>query len=104
RLTHTSDIGAVQRTGRRRRSPRLDIYWCGNELGHSRFGVVVARHGQSAVARNRLRRRLREILRRRIVPSQLSLDLVVRTRAAAYRARFHELAADVDIWMRSLTD
>ena len=103
-MTHTSDIAAVQRRGRRRRSPRLDIFWCGNELGHPRFGVVVPRHGQTAVARNRLRRRLREILRGRVLPTLSPLDLVVRTRASAYRARFHELAADIDTWARSLTD
>ena len=103
-MTRTSDIAAVQRRGRRRRSPRLDIFWCGNELGHPRFGVVVPRHGQSAVARNRLRRRLREILRRRILPSLDPLDLVVRTHATAYRAGFQDLAADIDTWAHSLTD
>jgi ribonuclease P protein component len=64
----------------------------------------VPRHGETAVARNRLRRRLREILRRRLLPTLSPLDLVVRTRPTAYGATFSELVADIETWARSLTD
>ncbi len=84
--------------GARRRSGRLDIYWRPNDLGHPRLGVIAPRHGRTAVARNRLRRRLREHLRRRILPMLPSLDLVVRARFAAYAATPAELAADLDTW------
>ena len=103
-MTRTSDITAVQRRGHRRRSPRLDISWCGNELGHPRFGVIVPRHGQTAVARNRLRRRVREIVRLQALPALGPFDLVVRTRAAAYRAKFNELAGEIETWARSLSE
>jgi ribonuclease P protein component len=52
--------------GHRSRTPRIDLYWLSNAFGHPRLAVIVPRYGASAVARNRLRRRLREHARRRI--------------------------------------
>jgi ribonuclease P protein component len=63
------------------------------------LGVIVSRAGQTAVARNRLRRRLREIARRRLLPSLLPIDLVIRTKPDAYRASFDELAAELEQWL-----
>ena len=90
------------RLGRRRRTPRLDIAWYPNDTGHPRLGVVVPRYGSTAVARNRLRRRLREIARRSVLPGLSALDLVVRPRPDAYRSPFEELAEDLETWRRSL--
>lgn len=63
------------------------------------------RHKQTAVARNRLKRRLRE-LTRHTWPAQLAqlaerstatyLDLVLRAAPAAYEADFAQLANDVE--------
>ncbi len=103
RLNRTADIVAVLRSGQRRRTLRLDFAWCPNDQGHPRFGLVVPRHGATAVARNRLRRRLRELVRRRILPDLVPLDLVVRSRAAAYQAAFQKLATDLEQWQRSLS-
>jgi ribonuclease P protein component len=47
------------------------------------------------VARNRLRRRLREILRRDVLPRLPSIDLVVRPKRAAYAASFAVLRAEL---------
>lgn len=96
-------MSAVQRDGRRRRTPRLDIAWRGNEAGHPRFGLVVPRYGRSAVARNRLRRRLREIMRRRVLSSVGAVDVVVRPRVGAYDSTFNELAVDLESWLLSLS-
>ncbi len=94
---------AVMRTGRRRRTPRLDISWRENEVGHPRLAVVVPRHGQTAVRRNRLRRQLRDIARRRVLPALAPLDLVIRSRASAYGSDFHELARDLEQWAQTLS-
>ncbi len=88
--------------GRHRRTPRLDIAWYPNDTGHPRLGVIVARFGSTAVRRNELRRRLREIARRRILPRLASVDLVVKSRAAAYDADVQTLAQDLDQWLSSL--
>ena len=104
RLTRRSDLAVVQREGRRHRTPRLDVAWRSNSRGHPRIGVIVPRYGRSSVARNRLRRRLREILRRRVLSVAGSVDLVVRSRPAAFDAAFHELASDLESWPHSSSD
>jgi ribonuclease P protein component len=62
------------------------------------MGVIVPRFGATAVARNRLRRRLRELLRRRVVRRAGATDLVARVRADAYRATSADLADDLQRW------
>jgi ribonuclease P protein component len=47
------------------------------------------------VARNRLKRRLRELSRVHLLPADLAADVVLRIRPEAYGATFEELAADV---------
>jgi ribonuclease P protein component len=60
-----------------------------------RIGFVVPRFKHSAVARNRLKRRLRELSRVHLLPADLSADVVLRIRPEAYGATFDELAADI---------
>ena len=60
-----------------------------------RVGLIVPRYKQSAVARNRLKRRLRELTRLQLLPANLPTDVVVRIRPEAYTATFDVLAADV---------
>lgn len=90
-------------TGRSRRTPRLDISWRENDVGHPRLAVVVPRYGQTVVRRNRLRRRLRDIARRRVLPALAPLDLVIRSRASAYGADFDEVARDLEQWALALS-
>ena len=60
------------------------------------MGLVVPRFRHSAVARNQLKRRLRELARHRLLPTDLAADIVIRIRPEAYGASFAALAADVD--------
>ena len=66
--------------------------------------MVVPKYGTTAVARNRLRRKLREISRRSVLPELASIDVVLRPRASAYEAEFRDLAADLERWLQSLSD
>ena len=68
-----------------------------------RIGLVVPRFKRSAVARNRLKRRLRELARLRLLPAALPADVVVRIRPDAYEATFEALAADVTRALDQLT-
>jgi ribonuclease P protein component len=81
--------------GQRRRAAHLDLAWQSNTKGHPRVGIIVPRHSQSAVARNRLRRRLREILRRDALSRLPAIDVVVRARRGAYAAPFAVLRAEL---------
>ncbi len=60
------------------------------------MGLVVPRFKHSAVDRNRLKRRLRELSRLRLLPTDLAADVVLRIRPDAYDASFDALAADVE--------
>jgi ribonuclease P protein component len=59
---------------------------------------VVPRHQHSAVDRNRLKRRLREIVRVELLPAlraQPAVDVAIRARHQAYAAELDSLRTDV---------
>lgn len=76
------------------------MIWTDNLVGHPRMGLIVPKFQSSAVARNRLRRRLREIWRRDIQPHQPASDLVIRARREAYGAGFARLREQLMTWRR----
>ncbi len=69
-----------------------------NAAGHPRMGLIVPRFQSSAVARNRLRRRLKEVWRREIQGRQPPWDLLIRARREAYSASFAELRDQLLAW------
>ena len=73
-----------------------------NMLGHPRMGLIVPRFQSTAVARNRLRRRLGEIWRREILSRQAGRDLLIRARKDAYAATFSQLRLDLLGWVGGL--
>ena len=60
-----------------------------------RVGFVVPRFKHSAVARNTVKRRLRELARLQLLPAGVRVDIVIRIRPEAYAASFVELATEV---------
>ena len=66
-----------------------------NRAGHPRMGLIVPKFQSNAVARNRLRRRLTEIWRRELQPTQGGRDLLIKARPPAYEATFAALHADL---------
>jgi ribonuclease P protein component len=67
----------------------------------------VPKHGNTGVRRNRLKRRLRELLRREILPElpagENAVDVVVRTRREAYGAAFPQLREELSRWLERST-
>jgi ribonuclease P protein component len=57
--------------------------------------MVVPRYSESAVGRNRLKRRLRELVRTRLLPAAPPMDVVIRARPESYDAVFDALEADI---------
>jgi ribonuclease P protein component len=98
RLTRTADLELVRRKGKRVRTALLEVRYLASLLHHHRVGIIVPRYKHSAVARNRLKRRLRELTRTTwpaLLIGHAPLDLVVRAAPAAYAAAFEQLAADL---------
>ena len=74
------------------------MIWMDNQTGRPRMGLIVPKYQSSAVARNRLRRRLREIWRQEIQQRQPAWDLIIKTRREAYSASFDALRAQLLSW------
>lgn len=101
RLTRTADLELVRREGKRIRTASLKVRYLASLLHAHRIGIIVPRFRQTAVARNRLKRRLRELARREwpaLLAAVAPLDLVVRAAPSAYAGDFARLATE----MRSL--
>ncbi len=65
--------------------------------GPAKVGFVVSRAVGSAVVRNRVKRRLRELMRGRLASLPRGCLLVLRAHPAAASARQADLAADLDL-------
>lgn len=96
RLTRTADLLMVRREGKRVRTSLLEVRVLASLLRQHRVGLVVPRHRHTAVDRNRLKRRLRELVRQDWPPSlDAPADIVLYALPAAYRAGFDALRHDV---------
>jgi ribonuclease P protein component len=73
----------------------LDVRRLDSARGHVRVAVVVPKYGFTAVRRNHLKRRLRELARVQLLPRPSSCDVLLRARREAYEAGFDALGADI---------
>jgi ribonuclease P protein component len=125
RLTRGAELDVVRREGKRLRTEHLEVRVLASlstfgvsrppaaadsaaadsaaAPGPARVGLVVPKHRQTAVARNRVKRRLRELARTRLLPALDALGpatrdaaLVLRAAPQAYAATFDALARDVE--------
>lgn len=60
-----------------------------------RAGIVVPRHKHTAVDRNTLKRRLREIVRIHVLPLGIPMDLVIWAQRGAYEVSFERLRQEM---------
>ena len=100
RLTGETRIGAVHRSGRSAANRLLVFRTNPNGLDHSRFCFVAGKRVGNAVVRNRVKRRLRELVRN----SQIrpGWDVVIMARRGAGEAEFANLGdAVADLTRRS---
>ena len=99
RIRRSTDIRALLERGKRERTTNVDVFFVPSPASRSRLGLIVPKHGREIVERNRLKRRLREIGRREVLPALdaggRGGDLLIRARRAAYDAEFGQLRFDV---------
>jgi ribonuclease P protein component len=89
------EFDAVYRAGKRVSSSHFTIFVRSNELGLSRFGFSIKKALGGAVVRNRIRRRLREMVRchRQEIPA--GWDIVIHPKNSVTKAPFAALAEDL---------
>ena len=78
------------------RTEHLEVRANESLLSHARAAVIVGKHGHTIVERNRLRRRLRELVRSKILPAVKASDIVVRAFPSAYGSSFNALSKEID--------
>lgn len=86
----------MKRAGRRLRTEHLEVRTVASLLSHVRLAVIVGKHRHTVVERNRLRRRLRELARTRLIPFYSKLDVVIRSLPTAYDASFSVLTSEIE--------
>jgi ribonuclease P protein component len=96
RLLRRSDFQRVYDSGRRFGSPFFTAFALRNGGEGSRVGFTTPRALGKAVRRNRIRRRLREAVRRRLGGMGGGWDLVFNPRASVHDAPFPEVEAAVE--------
>ena len=81
------------------RTDHLDVFFLASPVSRPRWGVVVPKHGRTAVERNLLKRRLRHLGRTDVLPKLWEgghdLDVLARARKEAYEASFAQLESEV---------
>lgn len=103
RMRSPEEFKRVLRSGRRAGGATLSghVLLSGagpvSEGASPKVGLVVSRAVGSAVVRNRVKRRLRELMRRRLASLPGGCLLVVRAHPAAAGARQADLAVDLDL-------
>src|SRR5262245_18823128 len=91
-LRSPGDFAALQQLGRSRSHRLVTVRTRGNDLDHNRYGIATGRKLGKAVERNRVRRRVREILRQLDGSIQSGRDILVVARPDSATASFAELA------------
>lgn len=96
RIRTRREIAALLR-GSKARGPALELYRrpAAEEIG--RATCITPKHGRTGVERNRLRRRIKELMREVLLARGEGNDWLVRTRPPAYELSFAELRSALSI-------
>ena len=98
RLRKSSDFAAVWSEGRTRVDKLFVLKVRPNGFGVTRFGFSVSKRIGNAVARNRVKRRLREAVR--AAPVEAGFDIVIVARNGAAEADFAKIERSIHNLLR----
>jgi ribonuclease P protein component len=96
------EFDAVYRAGKRRSSSHFTVFFRANQLPVSRFGFSIKKALGEAVVRNRIRRRIREIVRCHRAEIPVGWDIVIHPKSSVGRAEFAALTGDLVRLMKSV--
>ena len=95
-LRRRADFEAIGRNGQARATPQLVLRSMQTDRAESRIGLSTPKSLGGAVQRNRVRRRLRELVKARLERIGPGWDLLLIARPAAAEASHTELGAAID--------
>ena len=97
RLLKHADFERVYQQGRRHFSPSMTVFFLERELaGGPRVGLTVGKVLGGAVTRNRIKRRMREAIRRHLVPLTANVDVVINPKKSASALETLKLEAEIE--------
>lgn len=97
RLLRHADFERVYQKGRRHFSPHMTVFYLGRESGKGvRVGFTVSRALGGAVERNRMKRRLRELVRLRPSVISAAVDVVINPKRSLLNADFDGLLKEIN--------
>ena len=95
RLLRHADFERVYKQGQRHFAAHMTVFYLGRAQGDAaRVGFTVGRVLGGAVDRNRMKRRLREAVRRHLLPG-VPVDVVINPKKSLLTADFAELLDEV---------
>ncbi|MBT4277379.1 ribonuclease P protein component [Candidatus Falkowbacteria bacterium] len=92
RLTHRKDFDNAFKVGQSFFSEVLGVKATENNLPDSRFGIVVStKISKKAVARNKIKRQIREVIHKNLDKIKKGLDVVIICRPGIEKKEFQEI-------------
>lgn len=95
RLLRRAEYRKVYDEGRRRSAPICTIFYRANGLTRTRLGITTTKALGSAVTRNRIRRRLREVFRLHRTAIPAGWDVVLNPRSSVATIPFLQLEKEL---------
>ena len=95
RVRRRSDFDRAYRRGEHSRGQYVRLHWIANELPYCRLGITVGRRVGGAIARNRLKRRVREIFRNHKESFPKGRDVIVHLLAGADGLEYVEMEQQI---------
>lgn len=92
RLARNKDFARISRQGKAVFGRELSLKWIKNDLPYSRFGIIVSlKVDKKANVRNRIKRRIRAVLKEYLTQFVRGYDFLILTRTGIKELDYHQI-------------